>query len=230
MVDYSETIEAYNIKVGIYSKLNGDIHRLEVKVILWPLSKVTFFSLISNSFCTLHWSHWTDWSQITYRIMGYFRIPKFSRFRLKNMEIIFADFNFRGQQRPRKIISILPCENCRVGGTTRHSLDRSTGRKENLRPKYLKHKKMKDTCSLTDKQTKRAYLHSDGWIKWLFRTKQWNVCLACLLLELWKLCHTTLFAIKLFVVCSECNINANILFEAKCSLTVTTGTNTWHIN
>ena len=31
------------------------------------------------------------------------------------------------------------------------------------------------------KQTKRTYLHSDGWIKWMFRTKQWNVCLACLL-------------------------------------------------
>ena len=39
-------------------------------------------------------------------------------------------------------------------GTTRLSLDRSTVRKENLRPKYLKRKGIKHTCSLIDKQTK----------------------------------------------------------------------------
>ena len=104
-------------------------------------------------------------------------------------------------------------ENHRVGGTTWLSLDRSTVWEENLRPKYLKRKGIKDTCSLTDKQTKIIYSHSYDWIKWLFRTKQWNVCLACLLLELWKLCYTTLFATKQLVVYSECNINANILFN-----------------
>ena len=140
-----------------------------------------------------------------YRIMGYFRVAKFSQIASKKWGLIFADFNFRGRQRPRKLISILFRENHRVGGRARISLDRSTVRKENLRPKYLKRKEINDTCILTDKQAKRTYLHSDGWIKWLFRTNQWNVCLACLLLELWKLCYTTLFTIKQFVVHSECN-------------------------
>ena len=137
------------------------------------------------------------------------------------MGLFFADFNFRGRQRPRKIISILFRKNRRVGGTTRLCLDRSTVRKENLRPKYLKRTGIKDTCSRTDKQTKITYLHSDGWIKWLFRTKQWNVCLACLLLKLWMLCHTQLclkvtilFAVKQLVV-YECNINANNIFNMK---------------
>ena len=84
-------------------------------------------------------------------------------------------------------------------------LDRSTLRKENFRPKYLKRNGINDICtgSLTDKQTKRTYLHSDGW---MFRTKQWNVCLV-------TLCLTTLFAIKQHMVYSECIINANILFS-----------------
>ena len=67
------------------------------------------------------------------------------------------DFNFRGRQRPRKTISILFRENRRVGGTTRRSLDRSNVRKE----KYLERKGIEDTYSLTDKQTKRTYLHSN---------------------------------------------------------------------
>ena len=50
------------------------------------------------------------------------------------------DFNFRGRQRPRKITSILFRENSWVDGTTRLSLDKSTVRKENLRPKNLKRK------------------------------------------------------------------------------------------
>ena len=131
----------------------------------------------------------------------------FSRFCLKIWGLFFADFNFRGQQCPRKIILILFRENRRVGGggTTRLSLDRSTVRKENLQTKYLKHNEIEDTCSLTDKQTKPTYLHSDGWIKWLSRRKQWNVCLACLLrCVIWHF-----FAIKQLVV----NINANILFN-----------------
>ena len=37
MVDYSETIEVYGVKSGVYSKLT----EYTVKVILWPLSKVT---------------------------------------------------------------------------------------------------------------------------------------------------------------------------------------------
>ena len=118
-------------------------------------------------------------------------------------------FNFRRRQRPQKIVSSLFRENRRAGATTRLSLDRSTMRKENHRPKYWKRKEIKDTCSLTDKQAKLTYLHSDGWIKWLLRTKQWNVCPACLLL----LCHTTLFAIKQLVVYSESNISANIIFS-----------------
>ena len=92
-----------------------------------------------------------------YRIMGYF-----CGFVSKTLGLIFADFNVHGRQRPRKIISILFRENHRVGGTTPISLDRSTMRKENLRPKYLKRKGIKDTCILTDKQAKRTYLHSDG--------------------------------------------------------------------
>ena len=34
MVDYSETIEVYGIKVGIFSKQNNDMHVPEIKVIL----------------------------------------------------------------------------------------------------------------------------------------------------------------------------------------------------
>ena len=156
-----------------------------------------------------------------------FALPNFRGFVSKTWGLIFADFNFRGRQLPRKrkIILILFGENHRVGGTARISLDRSTVRKENLRPKYLKLKWIKDTCILTGKQAKRTYLHSDGWIKWLFRTKQWNVCLACLLLELWKLCHTTLFAIKQLVMYSECNRNANILFNKE-TKTITCVSNT----
>ena len=83
--------------------------------------------------------------------------PNFRVFVSKTWGLFFADFNFRGRQRPRKIISILFCENLRVGGTTRLSLDRSTVRKE----KYLERNGLEETYSLTDKQTKRTYLHSD---------------------------------------------------------------------
>ena len=48
-----------------------------------------------------------------------------------------------------------------MGGTIPLSVDRSTVRKKNLRTKYLKYNGIKDTCSLTDKQTKRTYIHSD---------------------------------------------------------------------
>ena len=41
----------------------------------------------------------------------------------KHGDYFFADFNFRGQQRPRKIISILFWKYRRVGGITRLSLD-----------------------------------------------------------------------------------------------------------
>ena len=55
MVDYPETIEVYDIKVGINSKLNEYraiyVYQTEVKIILWPLFKVTHISLISNIFC-----------------------------------------------------------------------------------------------------------------------------------------------------------------------------------
>ena len=97
---------------------------------------------------------------VVYRIMEYLRVAKFSRFCLKNMGI-----NFCGRQHLRIIISILFCENYRVGGIAQISFDRSTVQKENLQPKYLKHKGIKDTCILTDKQAKRTYLHSDGLIK-----------------------------------------------------------------
>ena len=151
---------------------------------------------------------------VSYRIIGYFRVAKFLRFCLKKTwGLFFAEFNIRGRQRPRKIILILFRENYRVGGTTRPSFNRLTVRKENIRQKYLKRKGIKDTCSLTDCQTKTTYLHSDSWIKWLFRTKQWNVCLACLLLELWQLGHMILFAITQRVVYSQCYINATILFN-----------------
>ena len=82
--------------------------------------------------------------------MGYFRVAKFPRFCLKNMAIIF-----RGRQRPQKIFSVLFRENNRGGDITRLSLDRSTVRKENLQPKYLKRKGIKDTCSLADTKNKQ---------------------------------------------------------------------------
>ena len=135
--------------------------------------------------------------------------PNFHGFVYKTWGLIFADFNFRGQQCPRKIILILFRKNGRMSGTTLLSLNRSTVRKENLRPKYLKRKGIKDTSSLTYKQTE------DSWIKWLFRTKQWSVCISCFLLELWMLYHTTLFAIKQLVVYSEFNVDANILFNTE---------------
>ena len=61
--------------------------------------------------------------------------------------LIFAVGNVR-----KKIISILFRENRGGGGITPLSLDRPTVRKENLRPKYLKRKGIKDTCSLTYKK------------------------------------------------------------------------------
>ena len=73
--------------------------------------------------------------------MGYFRVARFSRFGLKNMGIIFVDFNFRGKQHPQKMISIFVRENRRVVDTTRLSRYRTTVRKENLQPKYLKRNK-----------------------------------------------------------------------------------------
>ena len=88
-------------------------------------------------------------------------LPNFRGFVSKTWGLFFADFNFRGRQCPRKIISILFRENRRVGGTIRSSLDRSTVRKE----KYLERNGIEDTYSLTDKQTKRTYLHSDVCIK-----------------------------------------------------------------
>ena len=84
-------------------------------------------------------------------------LPNFRGFVSKNMGIIFlrilifADFNFRGRQCPRKIILILFHENRRVGGITRLPLNRSPVRKENLQPTYLKRKGIKNTCSLTVK-------------------------------------------------------------------------------
>ena len=46
-------------------------------------------------------------------------------------------------------------ENCRVGGSTRRSLDRSTMRKENLRPKYLKRKGMKKYLQYDGQRNKK---------------------------------------------------------------------------
>ena len=143
----------------------------------------------------------------------------------KTWGFFFADFKFRGGQHPWKTILILFRENRGGGGITWFSLDRQTVWEENLRPKYLKRMEIKDICNLTDKKqkknkkTKRTYLHTDGWIKLLFRAKQ------CLILELWKLCHTTLFAIKQLVAYSECNIIANILFNKE-TKTITCISNT----
>ena len=120
--------------------------------------------------------------------------------------VFCADFNFRGLW---TIILILFRENRRVYGTTRLSLNRSTVQKENLWPKYLKCNGIKDTCSLTDKQTKRTYLQIRRLNKMTVQNKTME-SLSCLL---FPLCHTTLFAIKLFVVYSECNIIANIIFN-----------------
>ena len=78
------------------------------------------------------------------------------------MDLFFADFNFHGRQRPLKIILILFRENHTGGGITQLSLDRSTVRKENLQPEYLKYKGIKDTCSLADTKKRRTYLHTDG--------------------------------------------------------------------
>ena len=100
--------------------------------------------------------------QLGYRIMGYFHIANFRCFVSKTWGLFFSAFNFCSHQHPQKIISILSHENSRVGGTTRLSPDRSTVWIENIWPKYLKCKRIKDSCSLRHKQTKRTYLHSDG--------------------------------------------------------------------
>ena len=132
---------------------------------------------------------------------------------LKNMGIIFADFNFRARQGPRKIISILIRENLDwVAQLAFPSIDQLCGKKISGQNIWNSNG-MKDTCSLTDKQTQRTYLHSDGWIKWLFRTKQWNLCLACLLR----------CVISQLVVYSECN--PNILFNKE-TKTITCMSNT----
>ena len=116
------------------------------------------------------------------------------------------DFNFCSWQHPRKTILILFCENRRVGGTTRLFLDISTVRKENLRPKYLKPKGIKGTCSLTDKQRNKNNIFTFRWLNKMTVQNKTMKCLSCLLV---MLCHTTLF----FMVYSECNINTNILFN-----------------
>ena len=90
-----------------------------------------------------------------YRLMGYFRVTKFPRFCLKTWRLFFADFDFCGRQNLRKIILVLFRKNYRWGDITRLSLDRSTVRKENLWPKYLKRKGIKDTCSLADTKNKQ---------------------------------------------------------------------------
>ena len=103
-------------------------------------------------------------SQTKYHIMGYFRISKFSWFCLKKKtwSWFFADFNFHVWQHLWKIILIHVRINCWVGGKSRLSLDRSTVRKENLRPKCLKARN-----KIYLKQTKITYFHSDGRKKWL---------------------------------------------------------------
>ena len=163
-----KTISWTNVIIGIMDPCDAKIYHIKC---MW----VSDLHSMVQWFCPIPYS-------------GIFSRRQIFAVCLKNMRI-----NFRGRQCPwkRKIILILFHENHRVGGTAQISLDRSTVQKENLRLKYLKRKWIKDTCILTDKKAKTTYLHSDGWIKWLFRTKQWNVCLACLLLELWKLCHTT---------------------------------------
>ena len=55
MVNYSETIKVYDIKVGIHSKLNEyrEVYLYQrSNVILWSLSEIAHSSLISNSFCS----------------------------------------------------------------------------------------------------------------------------------------------------------------------------------
>ena len=84
-------------------------------------------------------------------------------------------------------------------------------RKENLRPKYLKRKGIKDTCSLADtknKQKEHIYIP----------TVEQNYCsehnneMSVLYLNSESCVIRPVFAIKLLMVYSECNINANILF------------------
>ena len=59
--------------------------------------------------------------------------------------LIFAVGNVRENN-----FNSFPRKSYRGGGITQLSLDRSTVRKENLWPKYLKRKGIKDTCSLAD--------------------------------------------------------------------------------
>ena len=80
-----------------------------------------------------------------YRIMGYFRVAKFLLFCLKNMAIIFRRFQFSRSATSAKNYFDFFRENHGGGGITRLSLDRSTMRKENLWPKYLKRMGIKDT-------------------------------------------------------------------------------------
>ena len=68
-----------------------------------------------------------------------------------------------------------------MGGTTQLSLDRSTVWKEILQPKSIWNTaEYKILAVWQIIKQKRTYLHSDGLIKWLFRTKlEMSVLLAC---------------------------------------------------
>ena len=65
MVDYSETVDIYGIKVGIYSKLN---EHMEIYITRGQGHSLTFVqghTDFINFKQLLSWSHWTDRSQIT---------------------------------------------------------------------------------------------------------------------------------------------------------------------
>ena len=112
----------------------------------------------------------------TYRIMGICASPNFRVFVSKSFGLFFADFNFRGRQRARKISSILFRKNHRVGGTTRLSLDRSNVWKK------------KSPAKVSEMQRNERYLQSD-------RQKQNNemsVLLACYVVSYDTFCHKTI--------------------------------------
>ena len=126
----------------------------------------------------------------------------------KNMRLIFCGFWFSFSWLAISVKNnsdFLFREIHTVSGTTRPSLDRSIVQGE------TQGNKKTDTCRLMAKQTKRKYL-IDGWIKWQFRTKKIKIVSYLLVTWTLKIVSYDTFCHETYVVYSDCNISANILF------------------
>ena len=162
----------------------------------------------------------------TYRIMGYFCVAKFSLrgFVSKTWGLIFADFNFLGQQCPWKIMLVLFCEKRRVDGTTL-TFPRQINCAERISGQSIWNRGNKRYLP-SDRQRNKKNIFTFRRLNKMTVQNKTMKCLSCLLVT-WtqKLCHTIHFAIKQLVVYYECNINANILFNKE-TKTITCMSNT----